>query len=567
MTGGSEQQEPGARPGGQQSEAAAVLQIAALRVALPAGADRPFGVDGVELALRPREIVCVVGESGSGKSLIARSILGLHPPGLRVSGRIDYRGQNLVDASAARLRSIRGADIAMIFQEPMTALNPLVRIGRQIEEVLTLHTALARVERQQRVTAALQEVGLADTARILRAFPHELSGGQRQRAMIAMALLLQPRVLLADEPTTALDVTTQAQVLSLIRTLQQRHDTAVLFITHDFGVVADIADRVIVMRVGQVVEQGPTARLLDRPEHPYTRALLRAVPRLRTRFEPLPAAPVKLRADGLAKTYAGRLRWWPGREQRQVVALKPTSLQLERGRVLGIVGESGSGKSTLARLLVRLVRADAGRLWLDEQAVRLDSRRADAAFCRKVQIVFQDPFGSLNPRIRIGDSIAAGPIIHGQAAAPARAKARELLALVGLDPKAADRYPHQFSGGQRQRIAIARALALEPEVLVADEPVSALDVSVQAQILALLDQLRPQLGLAMVFITHDLSVASQISDSVVVMRAGEIVEEGDAGQVFGHPAHPYTRSLLAAIPGVTRLRQTPSADTRDAVLS
>jgi peptide/nickel transport system ATP-binding protein len=445
------------------------------------------------------------------------------------------------------MRRLRGARIAMIFQEPMTALNPLRTIGDQIGEMFAIHSTLTRAEIRARVLDLLEEVLLPDPQLAARAYPHELSGGQRQRAMIAMALALDPRLLIADEPTTALDVTTQAQILKLIRDLQRRKGTGLIFITHDFGVVAEIADRVAVMQHGIVVEQGPAAAILRDPQHPYTRQLIAAVPPL-TAPPPRPLSDATiLRVSGLTKTY--RTGGFLGRGARVIHAVKGVSLTLPKGGTLGIVGESGSGKSTLARCIVRLIEPDSGVVDLDGRDLTKLTREQLRVESRSIQVVFQDPFASLNPRRKAGDLVAQGLVAHGTPRAEALKEARRLFELVGLDPAATDRFPHEFSGGQRQRIGLARALALKPKVLVADEPVSALDVSVQAQVLRLLTALREQLDLSIVFITHDLRVAAQICDQVAVMRDGEVVETGTAGEVFGNPQNPYTRALIAAIPG------------------
>jgi peptide/nickel transport system ATP-binding protein len=527
-----------------------VLAIEGLTVALPAWADRRHAVEGVSLALSSNEILCVVGESGSGKSVMARAVMRLLPePRLRaVAGRIVFEGEDLLAAPEKRLREVRGGRIAMIFQEPMTALNPLMPIGRQIDEMIETHLELGRAERRRRILGMLEDVRLPDPERILHAYPHEISGGQRQRAMIAMALVLEPAVLIADEPTTALDVTTQAQILALIRELQEKHRTGVVFITHDFGVVAEIADRVAVMRQGRLVELGPASQVLNAPQHPYTRALIAAVPSLVPRSTRRAEGPATLALEKVDQTYGGRGRLF-GAARRRVHALKGVSIAVRRGETLGLVGESGSGKSTLARCIVRLVEAQSGRILLDGTDLRALSRRAMRPHRRRIQMVFQDPFGSLNPRQRVAELVAQGPIVHGVPAAEALARAHELLELVGLDKRAGDRYPHEFSGGQRQRIGIARALALRPEVLIADEPVSALDVSVQAQVLRLLAEIRDRFALTMLFITHDLRVAAQVCDTIAVMRHGEIVEEGATAEIFTRPAHPYTRELLAAVPG------------------
>ncbi|MBW6399329.1 ABC transporter ATP-binding protein [Roseomonas sp. HJA6] len=526
-----------------------VLDIQDLTISLPKGADRPSAVTGMNLTLRAGEVTCLIGESGSGKSLAARAVLGLLPaPRVRVtSGRILFEGQNLATIAPRDMAKIRGARIGMIFQEPMTALNPLHRIGRQIEEVFRIHTTLGRAERRARVVKLLADVHLPDPEKIARSYPHQLSGGQRQRAMIAMALALEPKLLIADEPTTALDVTTQAQILHLIHELQREHGTAVLFITHDFGVVADIADQVAVLQKGVLVESGPRDAVLNEPQHPYTKALLAAVPRLvvpdRPATEP---GLVVLEAIDVAKSYAARGLFVRGRATR---ALDHVSVQLHRGETLGLVGESGSGKSTLARAMTRLLGIDSGDIILEGEAITHLAPRAMRPHRRRIQMVFQDPYASLDPRQRVADIIAEGPIIHGVAAKEAQARARRLLGLVGLDPSAADRYPHEFSGGQRQRIGIARALALEPDVLVADEPVSALDVSVQAQVLDLLADIKAKLGISMLFVTHDLRVALLICDRIAVMRHGSIVEIGPAAQIFSAPSHPYTKALFDAVPG------------------
>ncbi|WP_424812265.1 ABC transporter ATP-binding protein [Roseococcus sp. YIM B11640] len=526
----------------------AALSIEGLTVDLPKGADRPHALSGVTLELRAGEILCVVGESGSGKSMTASAVMRLLPPNVKLSaGRILFEGQDLAALDEAGMRAVRGAGIAMIFQEPMTALNPLIRIGEQIAEMFRIHTPMAPAEVEAKTLALLEDVRIPNPALAMRAYPHELSGGQRQRAMIAMALALSPRVIIADEPTTALDVTTQAQILKLIRDLQQRLGTAVLFITHDFGVVAEIADRVAVMQHGVVVEQGAAMDVLRHPQHPYTQALIAAVPPLKAPPpRPLAAEPI-LSIEGVSKTY--RTGGFLGRNRRVTRAVRDVSLTLPKGATLAIVGESGSGKSTLARCIMRLIRPDTGAIRLDGTDLAAQTHAQQRAGAARMQMVFQDPYASLNPRRRAGELVAQGPMVHGTPRATAMARAKELFALVGLDPAATDRYPHEFSGGQRQRIGIARALALNPEVLVADEPVSALDVSVQAQVLRLLAELRERLGLSIVFITHDLRVAVQVSDLVAVMKDGEVVEHGPIGRVFEAPEHDYTRALLAAVPG------------------
>jgi peptide/nickel transport system ATP-binding protein len=525
------------------------LRVEGLHVTLPQGADRAHAVEDVSFELRRGEVVCLVGESGSGKSVTARAVIGLLAPRVIASaGRILFNGEDLLRVSPERLRAIRGAEISMIFQEPMTALNPLMTIGRQIDEVLQTHTQLSAASRRERILGLLTDVHLPDPASLMGAYPHQLSGGQRQRAMIAMALVLEPKIIIADEPTTALDVTTQAQILQLIRELQAAHGTAVLFITHDFGVVAEIAHRVAVMQNGRLVEMDEAKRVLNQPQHPYTQRLIAAVPSLTPRLRVVQQGPVALTATKVNKTFrtGGGLM---GRDRRIVHAVKDASIALHRGETLGLVGESGSGKSTLARCIIRLVEPDGGEVRLGDLDLTAQTRRGLRRHRRRIQMVFQDPFGSLNPRYKVGHLVAEGPIINGVDPAKARARAIELLGLVGLDARAADRFPHEFSGGQRQRIAIARALALEPEVLVADEPVSALDVSVQAQVLDLLAGIRDRLNLSMLFITHDLRVAAQVCDTIAVMRHGEIVESGPTAEVFARPQHAYTRELFASVPG------------------
>ena len=522
-----------------------LLRIDDLTVALPPGADRPHAVEGISLTLDAGEILCVVGESGSGKSITANAVMGLLPKGLPVkSGTMELLGQDLRGLSSEALRKLRGDRMAMIFQEPMTALNPLMRVGDQIAEVFSVHGQSSGAA--ARVQALLAAVRLPDPAAIARSHPFRLSGGQRQRVMIAMALALEPALLIADEPTTALDVTTQMQILRLIREIQSRRGTGVLFITHDFGVVAEIADRVAVMQAGRIVEQGPAAQVLNTPSHPYTKGLIAAVPHGAAGRPAWVAAPDILRVTALRKTYSrgGFLS-----RRVSVPAVADADFSLGRGETLGVVGESGSGKSTLARCIVKLVAPESGEIRFEGTDLRPLSRAAWKPYRARVQMIFQDPYASLNPRRLVGEAIAEGPITHGVPRAEAFSRARELLELVQLAASAAQRYPHEFSGGQRQRIGIARALALRPQLLIADEPVSALDVSVQAQVLALLADIRARFGLSMLFITHDLRVAAQICDRVAVMSRGRIVEIGPTAQVFAAPAHDYTRELLASIPG------------------
>ncbi|WP_454618147.1 ABC transporter ATP-binding protein [Bradyrhizobium cenepequi] len=540
------------------SESKAVVVIKDLKLALPPGADRDYAVDGVSFDLVPGKILCVVGESGSGKSMCAHALMGLLPDTIgREAGEILFESQNLLRLDEDQWLGLRGRHIAMVFQEPMTALNPLMRIGDQIAEMFEAHDLLTPKERKQKALNLLREVCLPDPERSVRAYPHQLSGGQRQRAMIAMALALEPAVLVADEPTTALDVTTQAQILKLIRDLQRRRNMAVMFITHDFGVVADIADRVVVLQHGKVVEQGSADEVLQRPRHPYTRALLAAVPSMDPpQRTPLIDRPKAVEVIGLDKTYVSGGGWF--QPERRVQAAKAVNFNILKGETLGLVGESGSGKSSVARLVMRLIEPDQGTVRLgDTDFTAIDGKELRKERSR-IQMIFQDPFASLNPRRKVGNIIADGPIAHGTDPEVARQRARELLGMVGLNANAMDRFPHEFSGGQRQRIGIARALALEPEILVADEAVSALDVSVQAQVLNLLEDLKARLGLSMLFITHDLRVAAQICDRIAVMQRGEIVELRPAAALFAAPEHPYTRELLAAVPGRTSSSEEPA---------
>ncbi|MBV6272817.1 ABC transporter ATP-binding protein [Alcaligenaceae bacterium CGII-47] len=525
-----------------------VLSISSLSVhAVDPQANVPVLTD-ISFQVRAGEIVCIVGESGSGKSVTSLAVMGLLPRRELVAsaGQILVNGEDTLSASANRLRQMRATQMAMVFQEPMTALNPVETVGFQIEEVLRLHTGLNRTERHRKVLDMLSSVHLPDVDRIYDAYPHELSGGQRQRIVIAMALILKPKLLIADEPTTALDVTTQKQILSLIRELQQKQNTAVLFITHDFGVVAEIADRIIVMYRGKVIEVGNRDDILARPVEPYTRKLVTSVPSL---------VPVKLEASkkknildvvSLSKVYTQKKMF--GRDT-SVAAASDVSLSLGRAEIAGIVGESGSGKSTVARCIVRLIQPTSGSVCIDGVDVSRQTGRQLSLWRRRVQVVFQDPYRSLNPRMRIGDSVIEGLTNFGMRRAEAMEKARDLLKVVGLDAEVLQRYPHQFSGGQRQRICIARALSLEPEVLVADEAVSALDVSVQAQVLQLLREIRERTGIAILFITHDLRVAAQICDTIVVMQKGRIVESGSAVEVLTNPREAYTRALISAAPG------------------
>jgi microcin C transport system ATP-binding protein len=501
----------------------------------------------ISFTLHRRETLALVGESGSGKSVSALSLLQLlpYPHARHPSGSIRLRGEELLGAAPARLREVRGNQIAMVFQEPMTSLNPLHSIEKQVGETLMLHKGLSGAPLRARILELLELVGLPEAARRLNALPHELSGGQRQRVMIAMALANDPDLLIADEPTTALDVTIQAQILKLLKELQARLGMAILFITHDLGIVRKMADRVCVMRAGAVVETGTAAEIFANPQHPYTRQLLAAEPR----GEPPPAAgdaPEIMVGEDL-KVWFPLQRGLFGRVLEHVKAVDGVSVSVRAGQTLGVVGESGSGKTTLGLALLRLLASKG--------AIRFEGRRLDGVKSKALrplrqfmQIVFQDPYGSLSPRLSVGEIVEEGLLVHGLAGDRAARHARIVQALeeVGLDPATKDRYPHEFSGGQRQRIAIARALALQPRLLVLDEPTSALDVSVQAQIVDLLRELQRRHRLAYVFISHDLRVVRALANHLLVMKNGRVVEAGPARQVFDRPQHPYTQALLAA---------------------
>lgn len=527
-----------------EDTAGPILAVEGLSVALPKGADRAFAVEDACLELRRGEILCVVGESGSGKSALSGAIMGAPAPGLKVvGGSVRLKGQELTKLSERAWCRIRGNRIAMIFQEPMAALNPAVPVGLQVMEVFELHANFSVAERRERALALIRSMQLPDPERIAASYPHQLSGGQCQRVIIAMALAMNPEVLIADEPTTALDVTTQAQVLKLIRELRALHGHTILFITHDFGVVAEIADRIAVMRHGRIIEMGEARQVLTQPQHPYTRELLAAVPSLvppaadRAREATASAAKPVLAVTGLAKSYG------------RVHAVNEISFDLERGTTLSVVGESGCGKSSLARLIVRLTEPTSGRVDVNGKCFLTLKGGELRSSCRAVQMIFQDPLGSLNPLRTAGAVLARAAMLAGADRRTARERAGELFDRVGLPREGLHRRPVAFSGGQKQRIGIARALAMNPDVLIADESLSALDASSQAQILALLRKLQTELGLAILLITHDLRVAAQISHRIAVMQAGRIVEIGPAEQVINSPEHPYTRELLDSAPG------------------
>ena len=498
-------------------------------------------VDGISFTVEPGETVALVGESGSGKSLTAMAVLRLLPPGAAATGRIVLDGSDMVAASADKLRSIRGRRVGMVFQEPMTSLNPLHRIGRQVAEAMQLHGKRAP---RAAIVALLDSVGFPDAAQRLDALPHQLSGGQRQRVMIAIALANDPALLIADEPTTALDVTIQAQILALLADQKAKRGLALLLISHDLGVVRRYADRVCVMKDGRIVETAPTAALFAAPTHPYTRMLLDSEPRGRP--DPLPQAPPEVIAARDIRVQFVTSRRLFGRARASVRAVDGVSITVHAGETVGLVGESGSGKSTMGLAMLRLERAEGRVAFLGQDLTTL-SPRALRNRRGQMQIVFQDPYGSLSPRLSVGDIIAEGLLVHERISAAARAdRVAAALAEVGLTADSATRYPHEFSGGQRQRIAIARAIVLQPRLVVLDEPTSALDRSVQGQIVDLLRALQRRHDLAYLFISHDLAVVRALAHRVVVLRAGRVVEEGAADQLFAAPTQPYTRALMAA---------------------
>jgi peptide/nickel transport system ATP-binding protein len=564
-----------------------LLQVRDLHVDFATPVGIVHAVKGTSFRVKPGSTVAIVGESGSGKSVVSQSILRILPRIGRIAkGEILFadprhpdRARDLakLPADSPEMRAVRGGRISIIFQEPMTSLSPLHTIGNQVGEALRLHRAVSKAEAAELTADMLRLVGFSDPKKALRTYPFELSGGLRQRAMIAMALVCRPALLIADEPTTALDVTIQAQILKLMGDLQAEFGMAVLIITHDLGVVANFAEEIVVMYHGEVVESGTLDHIFRDPRHPYLKALLRAVPRFDMapgeRLVPIreiqhgdashlmaakaawpdEAGPELLRVENIVKRYPVRQSGMFGGEVGTVAAVDGVSLTIRRGECLGLVGESGCGKTTLSKVILRALGADAGRIAFNDRGKWLDvgslGGEALKSFRRKVQFVFQDPFGSLNPRMTVADIIGEPLAIHGVGTAESRREmVKELVNLVGLDSRHLNRYPHSFSGGQRQRIGIARALALRPDLVICDEPVSALDVSIQAQILNLLIELQKQLGLTYLFISHNLAVVDYIADRIAVMCAGRIVELAPGKTLFHNAVHPYTRALLAAIP-------------------
>jgi len=553
-----------------------LLSIRDLKVAFRMGrvdgvAQRADAVKGVSFDIPENTIVALVGESGSGKSVTAMSILNLLPDNAERAGQVLWQGRDLLQASLAELQTLRGREIACVFQDPMSSLNPVFTVGAQLAEPLIKHMGMSKAQAWKRAEELLAEVGIPEPARRMASYPHEMSGGQQQRVMIAMALTCEPKLLIADEPTTALDVTIQRQILELVGKLKATRRMSVLFISHDLGVVGEVADHVVVMRHGIIREQGPVAQIFASPQDDYTRALLACRPSLEGNPARLmviddhmaqqagaaarvvqakpkdPNAPVVLEVRSLAKSFWLKKGVFGKREFK---AVQNVNFQLRRGHTLGVVGESGSGKTTMGLTLLRLHEPTGGEVIFDGKNLLKLSDRERQAMRRRIQIVFQNPYASLNPRFTIGQTLIEPMEIHGIGASTAEReqRARELLAKVGLDDRAFGKYPHEFSGGQRQRIAIARCLTLNPEVLVLDEAVSALDVSVQAQVLNLLKDLQDEFGLSYVFISHDLAVVRFISDEVLVMKDGVVVEQASAQEILAHPKQEYTQKLLAAIP-------------------
>ncbi len=523
----------------------ALLDIKGLNVTFRSREAETHAVRGVDFNIHQGETVALVGESGSGKSVSALSIVRLLPDSAEITGSVRYDGREMTDADAETLRDIRGDDVSFIFQEPMTSLNPLHSVERQIGESLLIHRGLTGAAARERILDLLNKVGIRDPEDRLSSYPHQLSGGQRQRVMIAMALANEPKLLIADEPTTALDVTIQAQILDLLKSIQRETGMAMLFITHDLGIVRKIADRTCVMKDGEIVEQGETESLFDAPQHAYTQMLLAAEPKGRP--DPLaPDAPIVVEGDKVRVWFPiqrGFLRKTVG----HIKAVTDIDVSVRAGETLGIVGESGSGKTTLALALMRLIKSEGRIAFVGSEISGLQSR-ALRPLRRDMQIVFQDPYGSLSPRMSIKDIIAEGLGVHGlrDASKTLEEVVAESMEEVGLDPAMMGRYPHEFSGGQRQRIAIARAMILKPKLVVLDEPTSALDMTVQTQIVDLLRDLQKKYGLAYLFISHDLRVVRALSHRVLVLKEGQVVEAGEGGQVFDAPEQPYTKALLAA---------------------
>jgi ABC-type microcin C transport system duplicated ATPase subunit YejF len=523
-----------------------VLSIRELSVAFDTPDGEVAAVNGVDMDVHPGETVAVVGESGSGKSQLMMASMGLLASNGRASGSVSYRGRELIGMGTRELNTVRGNKITMIFQEPMTSLDPLYTIGRQMAEPIMVHSGISASVARARALELLRLVQIPDPERRIDAYPYELSGGQRQRVMIAMALANDPDLLIADEPTTALDVTIQAEILGLLAELQTRLGMAIIFITHDLGIVEAFADRVYVMRQGEVVEEGATRQLFDAPRHDYTKMLLAAEPE--GEKPPVPqTSPVLLEADDISVTFSKSASLF-SRRSFHVDAVKNVRLALRRKQTIGIVGESGSGKSTLGRALLQLIPSEGSVVYQGQDISGVTGRKALLPLRRNLQMVFQDPYGSLSPRLTAGEIITEGLLVHEPELSSKERDARAIQAMkeVGLDPSTRNRFPHEFSGGQRQRIAIARAVVLKPSVIVLDEPTSALDRSVQKQIIVLLRDIQERYDLSFIFISHDLAVVRALSDYVIVMKSGDIAEEGQTRQIFDDPRSDYTKSLMAA---------------------
>ncbi len=528
-----------------------VLSVRDLEVTFPTPDGDVQAVRGVSWDVYEGEVLAIAGESGSGKSVSVMAAMGLLPSTARVGGTIAYRGQDVTAMTDKELERLRGSAISMVFQDPMTSLNPVMTVGAQIAEGVRIHQRTKTAIARSKAVELLDLVGIPNAPQRVDAYPHELSGGMRQRAMIAMAIANDPDLLIADEPTTALDVTIQAQVLDVLERAREAAGSALVIITHDLGVVARTAHRLLVMHDGQAVETGEAEEVFERPRHAYTTSLLEAVPRIdapaRTPRQPPETDNPLVEATDLVKTFPIRSQGAFRRTVGTVQAVSGVSLHINQGETLGLVGESGSGKSTIARCILRLIQPTSGSVRFKGQELADLSRRQLQAMRRNMQIVFQDPMASLDPRMTVS-AIIAEPLRVHRTSEDIRSRVGELLELVGLHPEHGNRYPHQFSGGQRQRIGIARALALEPDLIILDEPVSALDVSIQAGVLSLLEDLQRQLGLTYLFVAHDLAVIRQISDRVAVMYLGRIVETGTGSEVYETPAHPYTQALLSAVP-------------------
>ena len=523
----------------------ALLDVQDLAVSFVTRNGTNKAVDGVSFSVELGKITAIIGESGSGKSVACYSLLGLvpMPPGRIDGGRALFEGRDLLQMEESELRKIRGRDIAMIFQDPMTCLNPYMTIGKQLMEPLRYHHKVREEEARARAVELLDEVGIRDPESTIDNFPHEFSGGMRQRVMIAMALINEPKLLIADEPTTALDVTIQAQILKLIAELQEKRDIGVIFISHDLAVVADIADQIVVMKQGQIVETGNRESIFHNAQHPYTKKLLAAIPTDSKQARPGGAEPL-IQVRDLC-TWFGQ-----GKGKEPVKAVNNVSFDINRGEVLGLVGESGSGKSTIGRSILRLVPVTSGEVRFDGTDLTALEGRELKNMRRRMQMIFQDPFASLNPRMTVYDTLAEPLLLHGiESRATVAQGVLKLMDDVGLARAFVRKYPHEFSGGQRQRIAIGRALATRPEFIVADEPVSALDVTIQAQILDLMQELGREYGLTMLFVSHDLAVVRHLADRILVLYKGEVVEQGSGDELFEHPQQPYTRQLLTSIPG------------------